>query len=319
MDTGLRNIMKSVRKVAPLDSTVLLLGETGVGKEVVATAIQKLSRRSEGPFIHVNCGSIPSELVDSELFGHEKGAFTSALATRRGRFERAQGGTLFLDEVGELPLAAQTRLLRVLQERRIERVVGEEFIQVDIRIIAATNRDLNKMVARGTFREDLLYRLSVFPMHIPPLRKRKQDIPAFVDHFVRREMRTFGFETPPEIGNDAWQRMMDYDWPGNVRELHNVVERELILCGNGALEFVELDKNMPSESVQKNDSRLGVESGFPSLDDVMVGHINRALKAAGGKVQGPGGAAELLAINPNTLRKRMRKYGIAFGRSVLFE
>ena len=310
LDTGLKEVMVRTRKVAQLDTPVLLLGETGVGKELFVSAIQKLSMRANNPFIKVNCGAIPAELIDSELFGHEKGAFTGAAGSKRGRFERAHTGTIFLDEIGELPLQVQVRLLRVLQQKEIERVGGEEVIPVDIRVIAATNRDLSKMVADGTFREDLYYRLSVFPILIPPLRKRKQDIPALVDFFVSRKIRKFGYREKPPLAPDAWDRLQSYDWPGNVRELENLVERELILWHGDELRFDDLLSVTDRTTIPVNLPNSEIES----LDEAMTNHIQLALELANGKIQGPGGAAEILSINPNTLRKRMRKLGIAFGR-----
>jgi transcriptional regulator with GAF, ATPase, and Fis domain len=311
LETGLEEVMTRTRRVAQLDTPVLLLGETGVGKEVFVAAIQKLSARADKPFIKVNCGAIPAELIDSELFGHEKGAFTGAGNRKRGRFERAHTGTIFLDEIGELPLQAQVRMLRVLQQKEIERVGGEQVIAVDIRIIAATNRDLAKMVAEGKFREDLYFRLSVFPIHIPPLRRRKQDIPALVDFFVGRKIREFGIRHKPPLAPGAWERLQSYKWPGNVRELENLVERELILRHEDSLRFDDL----PGSSGMTSYPMDVPHSQIPSLDAAMAHHIQLALSMARGKIQGPGGAAQLLSINPNTLRKRMRKLGIRFGRN----
>lgn len=310
LDTGLKDVMARVRKVARMDTPVLLYGETGVGKELFVSVIQKFSARDDMPFIKVNCGAIPYELIDSELFGHEKGAFTGAVSSMRGRFERAHTGTIFLDEVGELPLQAQTRLLRVLQQKEIERVGGERIIHVDIRIIAATNRDLPRMVAVGDFRKDLYFRLSVFPIHIPPLRQRKQDIPALVDFFVSRKIRMFGYREKPPLASNAWERLISYDWPGNVRELENMVERELILCQGEELRFDDLSGITDTKTISANAS----DPRIHSLDEVMKGHIQQVLNLAKGKIQGPGGAAEILSINPNTLRKKMRKLGIPFGR-----
>ena len=225
---GLRDAMEKVRQVAPLNSQVLLLGETGTGKEVVANAIHYSSSRAQGPFIKINCGAIPESLLDSELFGHEKGAFTGAHSRKRGRFERAHGGTLFLDEIGELPIAAQIRLLRVIQTKEFERVGGAETVKVDVRIIAATHRNLEKMVEAGTFREDLWFRLSVFPVVIPPLRDRKPDIPALVNHFIEKKCHDMKLSYRPVPAPGAMERLLTYHWPGNVRELENIVEREII-------------------------------------------------------------------------------------------
>ena len=236
-ETGLRKVMEMVRQVAPLNNTVLLLGETGTGKEMIADAIHFSSPRKDGPYIKVNCGALPENLIDSELFGHEKGAFTGAVAESRGRFERADGGTIFLDEIGELSPTAQIRLLRVLQNHEVERVGGKRPIPVDIRVIAATHRDLQSMMTEGRFREDLWYRLSGFPIPVPPVRQRKSDIPALTRHFVTVKSRELGIAVPPSIAPGALLRLMEYDWPGNVRELENMVERELIRHRGGPLTF----------------------------------------------------------------------------------
>lgn len=310
-NTGLSNVMEMVRQVAPLNNTVLILGETGTGKELIANAIHFSSPRRNGPFITVNCGSLPESLIDSELFGHERGAFTGAVAESRGRFERADGGTIFLDEIGELPTNVQVRLLRVLQNHEVERVGGKRPIPVDIRVIAATHRNLQSMVAEGSFREDLWYRLSGFPIVVPPVRQRKEDVPALTRHFVTTRSRDLGIGVPPTIAPGALQRLMEYDWPGNVRELENLVERELILHRSGPLTFDailprEEGKSMPT--VAGNDSSL-----YPlNLDEANAVHIREVLRLARGKIDGPGGAAEILGINPSTLRSRMNKLGISY-------
>ena len=234
---GLKEVMHQVRQVAQLDSPVLLSGETGVGKDVIANAIHFSSARNDGPFISVNCGAIPESLIDSELFGHEKGAFTGAMAQKKGRFERADGGTIFLDEIGELPMEAQVRLLRVLQNKEIERVGGTKTIRLDIRIIAATNRDLEELVEDGKFREDLWFRLNVFPIWIPPLRERAVDIPALLQHFIHTKSKELKLPCIPELSPLAVDLLLDYHWPGNVRELQNIVERALILNPSGPLRF----------------------------------------------------------------------------------
>jgi len=307
-NSGLRNVMEMVQQVATKKTSVLLLGETGTGKEVIASAIHFTSPRKDGPFIKVNCGAIPENLIDSELFGHEKGAFTGAFAEKRGRFERANGGTLFLDEIGELPLQSQVRLLRVLQNRQINRVGGEKLIPVDVRIIAATNRNLKEMISEGRFREDLWYRLNVFPINVPPLRDRKEDIPALVRHFVMQKSHELGITVPPLIIPDALEKLMNYGWPGNVRELENLVERELICHRGGQLKFDCLyPDGKVCEIAPIQEATADVAS---SLDDAMRLHISKALKTTKGKINGPGGAAELLGIIPNTLRGRMRKLGI---------
>jgi transcriptional regulator with GAF, ATPase, and Fis domain len=310
-DFGMRGVMEMVRQVAPLSSPVLLLGETGVGKEVIANAIHYSSTRKDGPFIKVNCGAIPDGLLDSELFGHEKGAFTGAIAQKRGRFERADHGTIFLDEVGELPPNAQVRLLRVLQEKEIERVGGTNPIKVDIRVVAATNRDLEKMVRSGNFREDLWFRLNVFPIVIPPLRERKEDIPALVYHFIERKSREMGIKKLPTLGPGTLDRLMEYSWHGNVRELDNMVERAMILRKGDVLFFEDTNiataREVKPNLIEKKDKSL-------TLDEAMARHIEDVLRTCGGKVEGKGNAAELLGINSSTLRHRMRKLQIAYGR-----
>jgi transcriptional regulator with GAF, ATPase, and Fis domain len=310
-DFGLRDVMHQVRQVAPTDSPVLLTGETGVGKDVIANAIHLGSSRRDGPFIPVNCGAIPESLIDSELFGHEKGAFTGALARKRGRFERADTGTILLDEIGEMPPEAQVRLLRVLQHREIERVGGTDRIPVDIRIIAATNQNLETMVRAGRFREDLWFRLNVFPISVPPLRDRTSDIPALVQHFIKRKAGELKFGETPLLAPGAIDDLMRYDWPGNVRELENLIERAMILHRGESLRFDDLGAMKPADI-----------DGLPTLNDeepldldtVVARHIRRALDRAGGKIHGPGGAGELLGVNPNTLRYKMKKLGIPFRR-----
>jgi len=309
-DFGLRDIMQMVRQVAVLDSPVLLLGETGAGKDVVANAIHYSSTRRDAPFITVNCGAIPETLIDSELFGHEKGAFTGALSQKRGRFERADKGTIFLDEIGELPPQAQVRLLKVLQSKEIERVGGTRIIPLDIRIIAATNRDLEAMVKANQFREDLWFRLNVFPIWIPPLRERKSDIPALVQHFIDLKTGELKLPSIPTLAPGAIDRLMEYHWPGNVRELQDVVERALILNPNGPLVFDHPNLISPIQG-----SIISEQDREPAkLDEVVSQHIQRVLAIVDGKVHGPGGAAELLGVNPSTLRNRMNKLGIKYGQ-----
>src|SRR6185369_7007615 len=312
-NSGLRNVMEMVRQVAPLNNTVLLMGETGTGKEVIANSIHFASPRKDGPFIKVNCGAIPESLIDSELFGHEKGAFTGAVTEKRGRFERANGGTLFLDEIGEFPTQAQVRLLRVLQQCEIERVGGDKTISVDVRVIAATHRNLESMISENRFREDLWFRLNVFPIIIPPLRQRKDDVPALTRHFVAVKCRELGIAVPPAIAPGALDRLMNYGWPGNVRELENLVERELIRHRGGQLRFESL---LPGEKGDETQPVTEVKGGGQlNLDEVMSLHIGKVLKMTKGKIHGLGGAAELLGINPNTLRARMSKLGIMYGRT----
>ena len=310
-DFGLKEVMQMARGVAPLDSPVLLRGETGVGKEIIATAIHGLSKRKKGPFIQINCGAIPDTLIDSELFGHEKGAFTGAIAKKRGCFERADQGTIFLDEVAELPLQAQVRMLRVLQNKTFSRVGGSDQIKVDIRIIAATHQDIPKMVNEGRFRSDLWFRLNVFPIPIPPLRQRMEDLPALVNYFIEKKAKELQIPGPPKLAPGAINRLLAYSWPGNVRELENVVERALILKRGGALSFEEI--------IHMNDSREEEElstkkENFLPLDMVSKRHIQQALKITKGKIHGHEGAAALLGLNPSTLRYRMRKLGIPSGR-----
>jgi len=309
---GLKHVMEMVRQVAPLTSPVLLLGETGSGKEVIANAIHNLSPRRNGPFIKVNCGAIPESLMDSELFGHEKGAFTGALFQKRGRFERAQGGTIFLDEIGELTPGAQIRLLRVIQEKEIERVGGKETQHVDIRIIAATHRNLESMLAEGRFREDLYFRLNVFPIVIPPLRERLSDIPALVHHFIVKKSREMGLVKIPPPAKGAIDKLTKYQWPGNIRELENAVERALILGKGEPLIFDELlesSRNAVKQSLIRTDGAT-----MEPLDQAVSRHIISALETTGGRVGGEKGAAKLLNMNPSTLRTKMRKLGIPFGR-----
>jgi transcriptional regulator with GAF, ATPase, and Fis domain len=291
---------------------VLLLGETGAGKDVIANAIHYSSPRRDAPFITVNCGAIPETLMDSELFGHEKGAFTGALTQKRGRFERANKGTIFLDEIGELPLQAQVRMLRVVQKKEIERVGGSRPIQVDVRIIAATHRNLEEMIKSGHFREDLWFRLNVFPVMIPPLRQRKEDIPALVNHFIERKSNELKLSTSPKVAIGAIDRLTSYRWPGNVRELENVIERALILNKDGPLRF---DQFVAAQQEEKPPALSGHENEPINLDEVIFRHIHRVLQMTNGKVHGEGGAAELMGINPSTLRNRMNKLGIPFGRN----
>ncbi len=307
---GLQQVMEEVRKVAVLKTPVLLLGETGVGKEVIANMIHASSPWNTGSLVKVNCGAIPESLIDSELFGHEKGAFTGALSQKRGRFERANHGTVFLDEIGELPPQAQVRLLRVLQQKEIERVGGVKTIKVDIRVIAATHRHLKDMVNAGQFREDLWFRLSVFPIRIPPLRERTSDIPALLQHFIREKVQDLKLPAVPDVAPGVIDRFLEYAWPGNVRELANVVEREIILNPHGPLTFEHVNPATQPTTRTVEEPRKTTDN----LDEAISHHIQRVLDKTQGKVHGPGGAAELLGINANTLRNRMNKLGITYGR-----
>ncbi|WP_231717152.1 sigma 54-interacting transcriptional regulator [Desulfosarcina ovata] len=315
---GLRGVMEMVQQVALLNSPVLLLGETGVGKEVIANAIHYSSKRKNNSFIRVNCGAIPENLIDSELFGHEKGAFTGAISSKRGRFERANNGTIFLDEVGELPPAAQVRLLRVLQQHEIERVGGTETIPVNVRIISATHQNLEAMVKSGTFREDLFYRLNVFPITIPPLRHRVDDIPALISHFLEHKSRELGIDNLPIISKETMEEIQSYYWPGNVRELENFVERTLIQGGiENKIDPLPFNKTVAPENYIGTPSLRPATGRMLSMDEAVTAHILKALSQTGGRIEGGKGAARLLKINPSTLRGRMRKLGIPCGKNGL--
>ena len=320
-EDGFRPVIERAQLVAPSDVPVLILGETGSGKEVVARAIHTRSRRAAAPFLRVNCGAIPQGLVDSELFGHERGSFTGAEAQRKGWFERADGGTLFLDEVGELPLHAQVRLLRILQDGSFERVGGQRLLHVDVRIVAATHRDLRAMVADGQFREDLWYRIAVFPIQIPPLRDRPEDIPALATHFALRAALRFG--TPPRVPSpEEMELLLGYAWPGNVRELAAVIERAVILGNGRTLDVAaSLGAAIPAtpaptseRAVRTAPAAARAESPFPSLDDAIRRHIEEALLRTRGRIEGARGAAALLRINPHTLRAKMRKLRIEWAQ-----
>ncbi|MBM4143656.1 MAG: sigma-54-dependent Fis family transcriptional regulator [Lentisphaerae bacterium] len=310
-ESGLHEVMDRVALVSGTDAPVLIFGETGSGKEVVARAIHNRSPRAGGPFIRVNCGAIPPEMIDSELFGHEQGAFTGAVKQRKGWFERADGGTLLLDEVAELTPAAQVRLLRVLQDGRLERVGGQDPIHVSVRIIAATHRDLAAMVAAGSFREDLWYRIAVFPLVLPPLRNRRDDIEALARHFAERAAVRFGLPVVLPSAEDV-ALLASYAWPGNIRELAAVIDRAAIL-GDGARLEVRQALGAPSAAAAPRPAAsgaAGARDAFLPLDDALRQHIASALRASGGRIEGPRGAAALLRVNPNTLRGKMRRLGI---------
>jgi formate hydrogenlyase transcriptional activator len=296
----LRQVLEYVEKVATSDSTVLLLGETGTGKELIARAIHNRSQRSTRQMVTVNCAAIPSDLLESELFGHERGAFTGAIAQRIGRFELADRGTLFLDEVGDIPLSLQPKLLRVLQEQEFERLGSARTQRVDVRVIAATHRDLTEMVGRNEFRSDLYYRLNVFPVALPPLRARREDIPALVTHFVEVYGRKIGryIEHVPE---ETMAALTSYAWPGNVRELQNLVERSVILSRDGVL---------PNPLPSQHKRMVTVVSESTSLKDAHRAVILQALDEAGWTVGGPEGAAARLGLKRTTLAFKMRKLGI---------
>ncbi|CAM2006383.1 sigma-54-dependent Fis family transcriptional regulator [Acanthopleuribacter pedis] len=309
-DAGLSKTMRKADQVAAHDSPVLILGETGVGKDLVAHYIHRTSARCDGPFITMNCGAIHESLIDSELFGHEKGAFTGALTKKRGRFERAQGGTLFLDEVGELSQAAQVRLLRVIQNKEIERIGGVAPIKIDVRIIAATHRDLHQMVQTQQFRQDLWFRLNVFPLRVPPLRERREDIPALVAYFMDRLRKRLKIIEMPHFKPNAFDLLLAYAWPGNVRELANVIERGLILAEQGEIDLgpilPEADARVPAQP-QTAKQRC-------SLETVMKNHIRSVLEQVGGRIEGSQGAAAILAMHPSTLRSKIKKLGITYNK-----
>jgi PAS domain S-box-containing protein len=300
----MRQVLKQVAKVAPANSTVLILGETGTGKELIARALHRRSNRAARAFVRVNCAAIPQSLIASELFGHEKGAFTGALQRRVGRFESADGGTLFLDEIGDLPMETQIALLRVLQEREFERVGNNRPISIDVRLIAATNRDLPAAVAAGTFRQDLFYRLNVVPIVVPPLRERAADIPLLVEYLVGRYAKSAG-KTIRHINKQTLERLTAYDWPGNIRELQNVVERAVILSETDTF-FVDQSWLKP-ESVESRKSR----EGLLALADREVEMIKAALAECHGRISGPAGAAAKLGIPRQTLESKIRRFGIS--------
>jgi hydrogenase-4 transcriptional activator len=309
-EAGLADVMERVELVSKSEAPVLIFGETGTGKEVLARAIHNRSKRSQGPMMRVNCGAIPAELVDSELFGHERGSFTGASATRKGWFERADGGTLFLDEIGELPLAAQVRLLRVLQDGTFERVGGQITLTVNVRLIAATHADLYAMVRQHLFRDDLWYRISVFPIHLPPLRQRIEDIPALASHFAFKSARRLGL--PPALPTQSdFALLTAYNWPGNVRELGSVIERAAILGNGHTLQIAKaLGIAAPTAPVPQSANSISEKSPVQSLNVINSAHIEKTLQSCHGRIEGPFGAAKLLGINPHTLRSRMRKLGI---------
>jgi len=318
---AMRRVLKAVATVAPTDSTVLIGGETGTGKELIARAIHDRSRRRSRPFVTLNCAAIPSGLLESELFGHEKGAFTGALARRVGRFELANGGTLFLDEIGDIPPDLQPKLLRVLQEQAFERLGSTQTIRVGVRLIAATNLDLATMVAEKRFRSDLYYRLNVFPIAIPPLRDRREDILALVDHFMRLYAGRLNRRVEP-VSPSALKALTEYDWPGNVRELANVVERASITARDGDLRF-----DLPMGSDRNESGGRGAVSVAASPGEILSEaamrqqereNIAAALRRTHGKIYGEDGAARLLGIKPTTLLSRLARLGLKPTRQVPF-
>lgn len=311
-DCGLKGVMEMVSQVGLLNSPVLLRGETGVGKDMIANVIHHCSPFRCGPFIKVNCGAIPETLIDSELFGHEKGSFTGATIQKRGCFERANHGTIFLDEIGELPPHAQVRLLRVLQFKEVQRVGGADPVPLNIRVIAATHRKLEEMVETGLFREDLWFRLNVFPIFIPPLRHRKEDIPELVHDLVVKKSRELKLIRVPALAPGTISRLTAYHWPGNVRELENIIERALILCKGDTITtdaFLFRDERTVAAVQMETDD-------IPPLDEIVSAHIKKALVKANGRIHGPDGAARLLGVNSSTLRNKMDKLGIKYGRAL---
>ena len=298
---ALKSALLEVERVAPTDSTVLVLGETGTGKELIAHAIHNLSARCRRPFVTLNCAAIPFDLLESELFGHEKGAFTGAVTPKIGRFEMADTGTLFLDEIGDLPLALQPKLLRVLQEKEFERLGSGRTHRIDVRLVAATHRDLNEMVARNEFRRDLYYRLNVFPILLPPLRERRQDIPALVTHFVKTFSQRMG-KPIRQIPPNTLEAFTLYSWPGNVRELQNLIERAVIKSNDGVL-------LNPLPAVENNPVTLSPKQS--TFTDSTRAVILQALRAAGWVIGGPGGAAARLGLKRTTLIAKMKKLGIS--------
>jgi transcriptional regulator with GAF, ATPase, and Fis domain len=315
--SALRHIVSQIDVVAPTEASVLILGETGTGKELVAHEIHRRSGRKDGPLVRVKCASIPRELFESEFFGHVRGSFTGAMRDRAGRFETAEGGTIFLDEVGEIPLDIQNKLLRVLQEKRYERVGDDRTRQANVRIVAATNRDLRQAAAAGKFREDLYYRLNVFPIQVPSLRERVDDIPLLAQHFVRLSTRELKC-AKPRMTRAAVTKLQNYDWPGNVRELRNVVDRAVILARGGVLEF-----DLPIGSHAATPTRPGARTDSSVSDPAQAGFLTeaelqrferdnlmRALEAANWKISGRDSTAELLGIKPTTLLSRMAKWGV---------
>ena len=307
---SLRALLDQVAQMAETDCTGLIIGETGTGKELIARAIHDRSPRKGKPLIKVNCAAIPKDLFESEFFGHEKGAFTGATTRRMGRFELANGGTLFLDETGELPIDIQAKLLRVLQEQEFERVGGQATQKVDVRIIAATNRNLSEHVAQKSFREDLYYRLNVFPLEIPPLRERQEDIGLLAQHFVLKYANKYG--KPVEaISDNVLKELQGYSWPGNIRELENVIERAVILARGTSLEMGEWLPQMPDEREPVKSSSHHTRTTNQTLEEMERTHIQDVLESTNWRVSGDGGAAEILGLNRTTLEARMKKLGIS--------
>jgi len=300
--TALLGVLDKIKIVAPTDTSVLITGDSGTGKEEVAKSLHRLSHRNNKPIVAVNCAALPAELVESILFGHEKGSFTGALNTRTGKFEEANGGTIFLDEIGEMPFELQSKLLRVLQEKEIERIGGKKPIPVDLRIIAATNLNLEKEIAKGRFRLDLFYRLNVFPIHLPTLQERKTDIPLLIEYFVQKHAKAVN-KNIVEISADYIERLINYEWPGNIRELEHIVLRSVLLSANGKLDTNQLEISIKTE---EQSSQVGIKTIVDNERD----HIIKVLNLCKGKIAGRGGAAELLGIPATTLNSKIKKLNI---------
>ncbi|MEQ8818620.1 MAG: sigma 54-interacting transcriptional regulator [Sumerlaeia bacterium] len=312
---ALRRVLGQVDLVAPTGAAILIEGESGSGKELVARAIHRRSKRADKPLVKVNCAAIPRELFESEFFGHVKGAFTGAVRDRVGRFQLADRGTLFLDEVGEIPLELQSKLLRVLQEGEFERIGETTTRRVDVRIVAATNRDLKREAEAGRFREDLFYRLSVFPVSLPPLRERRDDIPVLLSHFIGQAAQRLGVPAP-SVSRTELARLQGYDWPGNVRELAHVVERAVILARGGRADFSFVTA-APGASAPAAEAPKPTVRRDRDLRQEMIANIEKALAETGGRIYGPGGAAELLGVPPTTLSSRIRRWGIGWARKTV--
>ena len=305
----MRNIFDSIGLVAPFDTSVLILGESGTGKEGIANAIHNLSLRRDKEFIKVNCSSLPHNLIESELFGHEKGAFTGAIEKRIGKFEKANGGTIFLDEIGDMPADMQVKLLRILQEKEFERIGSNTTLKIDVRIIAATNRDLEKEIEEGRFRLDLFYRLHVFPINLPPLRERKEDIPLLVQHFIKIFSEK-ARKSISGINDPQMKKLMEYSWPGNIRELQNLLERTILLAKHNFIDEIWLPE------VKHKNNLPECLSKVKTIDEMQRDHVLSVLKQCNERISGPGGAAELLNLPPSTLNARMKKLGIQRKHSV---
>ncbi len=301
----LQEAIEKIKIVAPAQTSVLILGESGTGKEKVAHAIHDLSAHKSSTIVVVNCAALPHSLIESELFGHEKGAFTGANSLRIGKFEQAHNGTIFLDEIGELPLDSQVKLLRVLQEKEIQRLGGNSTIKINVRIVAATNRSLEKEVAEGRFRLDLYYRLNVFPIELPPLKERKEDIEALANHFLRKYAAS-SRKNVSTISTNALEQLMQYDWPGNIRELEHLIERNVLLSKTNEIEKFDLPQSV-SSPIQESSGKM------KTMEEMEKEHILNALKACDGKVSGIGGAAEVLQMSAQTLYTKMKKLGIKQG------